>query len=410
MKKTIVALIIAILLIINIIGVAFIFIDIQVFKFPQTTVRIDFVEINSNEAIIHHDLRIQNPNSFDLILQNIQILATTSDGVEVARVDINGGTIPGGANRSYSSDDVISLQGNISGLLTSKVTGTVGVNILGIIKKTIPLEITVLTSLHDILQKISLPTITVHAGFGNITGHAINMTADIDVTNPNTFTMTIGTINLDITSEIGKLEGNFTINGTTISAEQTSTLHGQGTILLDALNAKQLLVSITAQVGATIAGINKTLPFSSKIDLTMPPLEDFLTKEKPLELGLDIDFKIAKGGMLGAVTLTIDNPTILPLFADDLFIDYYRIDHGTKTFITQSILKGGEIPPHKLTNFTGQILLPLSSIIKPIEFRKILPDALFARLNVNLSVSGINQSLWVGLGSFVDIKLLRFNT
>jgi len=409
MKKTIVALITVVLLIINIIGAAFIFIDIQVFKFPQTTIRIDLVEINSNEAIIHHDLRIHNPNPFDLILQDIQIHATTSNGVEVANLGIEGGTIPGGANRSYSSDDLITLQGNLSGLLTSKVTGIVGVNILGIIKKTIPLEVTVLTSLNEILQKIFSPTITVHAAFGNITRHAINMTTDIAVTNPNTFNITIDTINLDITSETGKHEGNFTINGATISAEQTTNLHGQGTILLKALNAKQLLISITTEVGATIAGINKTLPFSSTIDLEMPPLADFLTKEKPLELALDIDFRVAKGGMLGAITLTLDNPTIIPLNASDLFIDYYRVDHGTKTFIAQSVLNGGELVPHSVTNFTGEILLPFSSIIRPVLYKKILPDSFFARLNVNLSVSGINQSLWVGLGSYVDLKLLRFN-
>lgn len=408
MKKTIVALLIVILLIVNCVGAAFIFIDIQVLKFPQTTLRIDLVEINSDEAVLHHDLQIHNPNPFDLILQDLQILVTTSNGVQVAQLGIEGGTIPGGTNRSYSSDDIISLQGNLSGTLTSKVTGVAGVNILGIIRKTIPLEITVLTSFNDILEKIQLPTLTVHAQFGNITGTEINMTTDIEVSNPNTFNLTVRTVSLDITSETGSPEGSFTINGAEIPAEQTVTVHGQGTVLLDAFNAKHLLVSLTTEIGAAIAGYNKTLPFSSTIDLTMPPFQDYLTKEKPLELALIVDFSVKNRGLLGAVTLSLDNPTIFPLYARDIKIDYYRIDKGVKTFLVQSPINGGEFPPHTMKNYTGEISLPFSLIIKPLVYKKILPDALFARLNVNLTVATINQSLWVGLGSYVDLRLLKF--
>ena len=407
MKKTLVTLLIVILLIVNGIGAALLFIDIQVLKFPQTTLRIDVVEINSDEAVLHHDLMIHNPNPFDLILQDLQILATTSDGVQVTRLIIKGGTIPGGSNRSYSSDDIISLRGNLSGDLTSKVTGTAGVNLLGIIKKTIPLEVTVLTSFHDLLEKIQLPTLTVHAAFGNITGKSINMTADIDLSNPNTFNITVGTVTLGITSETGKPEGSFTINGAEIPVEQTVTLQGQGTILLDAFNAKHLLVSIATKLGIAIAGYNKTLPFSSTIDLTMPSFEEYLTKEKPLELALIVDFSVKNRGLLGAVTLSLDNPTIIPLYARDINIDYYRIDKGVKTFLAKSPISGGEFPPHTLTNYTGEIFLPFSMVIKPLVYKRILPDALFARLNVNLTVTGINESLWVGLGSYIDLRLFK---
>jgi LEA14-like dessication related protein len=407
MKKTVVAILIVVLLILNIVGAALIYTNIQVLKFPETTLRIDLVEINSEEAVLHHDLQIHNPNPFDLILQDLRILATSSDGKQVANLTVDGGTIPAGSNRSYSSDDIISLKGNLSGTLTSKVTGIAGVNILGILKKTIPLEITVLTSLNNILEKLSLPTMTIHADIGNITSDAIIMTAAVDVPNPNTFNITVHTITLNATTETGKSEGSFTINGADIPAGKTVTLRGQGAILFDAFNAKHLFVSIFTQIGAAIAGYNKTLPFSSTIDLTMPPFENYLTKNHPLDLALLVDFRIKKGGLHGAVTVSMDNPTIIPLHARDIRIDYYRIDNGKKTFLLRSNISGGPFPPHAVTNYTGELLLPFKLLIKPLVYKRFLPDALFARLNVNFTVFGVNTSIWVGIGSDIDLRFFK---
>jgi LEA14-like dessication related protein len=389
------------------VGAALIYTNIQVLKFPETTLRIDLVEINSDEAILHHDLQIHNPNPFDLILSNLRILATTSDGVQVTNLVIDGGTIPAGANRSYSSDDIISLRGNLSGTLTSKVTGIAGVNILGVINKTVPLEVTVLVSLNDILEKLALPTMTVHADIGNITSDAITMTTTIDVSNPNTFNLTVHTITLDATTETGKAEGSFIIEGADIPAGQTMTLSGQGAIQFDAFNAKHLFITINTQIGAAIAGYNKTLPFSSTVDMTIPPLEEYLTKDHPLDLALLVDFRFKIGGVHGAVTISLDNPTIIPLYATDIRIDYYRVDNGKKTFLIKSNITGGPFPPHAMTNYTGELFLPYKLLIKPLVYKTFLPDALFARLNVNFTVFGVNATVWVGIGSDIDLRFFK---
>ena len=226
MKKTIIAIILALLFIINIVAAALIFIDIQVMTFPQTTIRIDVIEINSDEILIHHDLQLYNPNSFELILQNFQIIATTTTGEEVTNITIDGGSIPGQSNRSFAANDRIVMKGNLSELLTSKITGIVGVNLLGIIKKTIPLEVTVLTSLKEALKKISLPTITVRTEFENITRDGLDLIAEIDVTNSNPFDFFINNFILNITTETGTNVGNFIIPGSQIPAETSVTLHG----------------------------------------------------------------------------------------------------------------------------------------------------------------------------------------
>ncbi len=99
-KKTILAIILAILFIVNIVGAALIFIDIQVLAFPNTTLRVDVIEINTDEIIIHHDIQLYNPNSFEMILRDFQIVARTTDGEEVTNLTIDGGSIPGQSIRT----------------------------------------------------------------------------------------------------------------------------------------------------------------------------------------------------------------------------------------------------------------------------------------------------------------------
>ena len=408
MKKTLIVIILAVLFLINIVAAAFIFIDIQVLKFPQTTIRVDVIEINADEIIIHHDLQIYNPNSFEMILKDFQIVTTTPAGDEVTRILLSGGTIPGKSNRSYSANDHIIIKGNLSGDLTSTVTGIVGVNILGIIKKTIPLEVTVLTSLQDVLNKISAPTISVRTEFGTITRNSMNLTAEIDVTNTNSFDLFINDISLNITTETGKHVGNFTITGSQIPAEQSVTLNGSGTVLLEALNAKKLHMVLTTEAGVTIAGMNKTLPITTTIDVGIPNFASFIPPYPPLELAISIDFVKTKGGLGGNMTLEVINPTKIPLIARDIVIDYYRVKKYQNTLVGVGPLGTGELVPESTTLFKGYIFLPYSKLI---NFTKgnLFPDMVFAQLRANISLSGVNLSIPVAIGSYVDIRLFRPN-
>ena len=133
MRKKIFTIILAVLLVVNIVVAAFIFVDIQVLTFPETTIRVDITEINSNEVIITHNLDIYNPNSFDMILKDIQIVVTTPEGEEVTNLTIDGGSIPGQSYRNYTGSGVITVKGELSDLLSSKITGVVGLNVLGIV-------------------------------------------------------------------------------------------------------------------------------------------------------------------------------------------------------------------------------------------------------------------------------------
>ncbi|DAC72962.1 MAG TPA: hypothetical protein DSN98_02655 [Thermoplasmata archaeon] len=406
MKKKIIAVILALLFVINIVAAALLFVDIQVLAFPQTTVRVDVVEVNTDEVIIHYDAQLYNPNSFEMILKDIRIVAITASGDEVANITIDGGSISGQSNRSFIANDRIAMKGNLSDTLSITITGVVGINVLGIIKKTIPLEVTVLTSLKEALNKISLPTLTVRAEFGAITRYAVNLTTEIDMTNQNPFGLIIKNIILNITTETGKNVGHFTIPGAQIPAESAVILHGYGSIIIEALNAKKLFIALYAEVGANIAGINKSLPFSSNIEIAIPDFTEFIPSDKPLELALDIDLHRARGGLNGSMTLEVINPSKIPLFLSDVAVLYYGVKNNQKYFVAKGSLGTGEIAPENTTMFQGDMLLRYSKLLN-FTGKGFLPDKVFAQLRANVSISGVNITIPVAIGSYIDLHLFR---
>lgn len=300
------------------------------------------------------------------------------------------------------------MKGNLSGLLSSKITGIVGFNIFGIIKKTIPLEMTVLTSLKEALVKIAIPDITVRAEFGNITRNAINLTTAIEVSNQNPFGMFVQNFILNITTETGNNVGNFIIQGAPIPADSTVTILGSGSVMIVALNAKKLNVDIHANIGATIAGINKSLPFSAQIEIAIPNLEKFIPPDKPLELSLDIDLQRARGGLKGNMTLEVINPTKIPFIASDLIVMYYGVKNNKKYLVAEGSFGSGELVPGSTTSFHGDMMLYYSKLIN-FSGRGFLPEKVFAQLRAKISLPGVTIYIPVAIGSYIDFHLLRPN-
>lgn len=406
MRKIILAILLGMLLLIEIVAGALIFLDIQVLQLPGMTITVDLIAIDSEAAILHHDVAIRNPNRFDLVVRNIQVVATTGNGDAIARVTIDGGTIPSLGNRIFSSYDRIAFTDTALDRITSKVTGTFGINFLGILQKTLPLDITVITKVNEAVQHITLPTVSIGVEFGAITREDIDLTTHMNVTNANTFEISLNDMTITVDTDTGERVGDLQITGGTIPSESSTAFTGRGTILVEALNAKKLLITLTAEVGATIAGITKSLPFSSTLELTVPNLNEFIPSDKPLEIALKVDFQRARGGLQGNMTLEIVNPTKIPLLARDIMVDYYRVKNNQKFFIAEGPLGSGELTPENQTVFSGEIFLPYTKIFA-ISGGGLLPDMIFAQLRANISYTSVNQALPIALGSYIDLQPFR---
>ena len=195
-KRTIKILFITITIIYIIIG-GLLFINIQVMEAPDIIIEIEVGDINPEEAVLQTIINIENPNSFDILVKNLKIKTTTPDGIEVANVEIEGGKISSQQKKTFTKEVIIAFAGHSPELLTSKITGDVGMSIL-FIEKTIPLKVGVVTSLEKILNEIVAPSISVTIDIDEVTTEQIKMSALIDAYNPNSFE--IYPLNTDLSS------------------------------------------------------------------------------------------------------------------------------------------------------------------------------------------------------------------
>ena len=92
MKKKVIILFTIIAIIYIIVG-TFLFLNIQLMDAPEIIINIEVTEINSENAILHTKIDIDNPNSFEIVAKNLLIVTTTTEGYEVARALIQGGEI-----------------------------------------------------------------------------------------------------------------------------------------------------------------------------------------------------------------------------------------------------------------------------------------------------------------------------
>lgn len=396
-------LLLVVILIINIIVSAFIFLDIQVMEMPETTIKVDLIEINSEEIIIHHSIEIYNPNQFEIIADNFEVVANTIYGDEIARLKIDGGCIPSQTNRTFESSDRIAFNDQGYSTIISKITGTVGVKFLGLIKKTLPVSINVITSVGDVIQDISAPIFHIEADFGEITQEGINFTGTIDVYNPNPFDMYVEDFSIEIETETGKIVGNLDVTGGTISAKSSQNLYSTGRILIEVIDAKTLIINMSSTAGVKIAGINKSIPFSIDAHLNIPRLEDILSSDTPTEVIIKLDMKATLRGFISNMTLEINNPNKIGLIARDIVFLIYRIDKDEKKLIGKSNIGGAEVGPENTTDISTQILLPYSKLFFS-RGKRFLPDALLVIVRTNITISGLNQHIWIGVSGYQDMR------
>jgi len=410
-RKIAFAIIIAVLTIINIIAGALIFLDIQVMKSPETTIKIDIQEINAEEALITTTLWIENPNQFNLIIKNFEVVTSTADGDEIVRMRIDGGEIAPNGNRTFTSSAYIGFNGQSPGLLTTTIIGIVGMRFFGIIKKTMPIEINVITSVEDIIKNIALPKFHIAGDFGEITQEGVNFTTVIDIENPNSFDMNVEDFSVKIETDTGETVGNFDMDGGVVAAKNSIVLKGNGRILIEALNAEVLTINVSGGVGMKIAGINKSLSFSTEAQIKIPHLEDIFSMDSPTEALINADMKLTRHGFLNwgftsYMTLEMRNPNKIGLIAKDIIFSIYRVDNEKETLIGDCTVNETEVGPENTTIIPAEISLSLKSLLKgQRRFLPELPDGLLVVVRANVTIPGLDQAFWVGVSGYQDLHI-----
>jgi len=410
-RRIALSLFIAALLIINVVVVGLIFLDIRVIESPEVKVELDLIEINSNEVRIQTTLSIKNPNQFDLILEDIGISAVTDDDDEILDMTLSGGMISSKKTKTFTSNDAIIFNGDIPPSLTMYVTGIVGVEFFGLIQKTLPLKMEVIASFGDIIDSIAVPVFSLTGDFGDITTEGIGFSADISIENPNTFDLLIDDISLELDTETGERIDEITITGDVITAGSATTLQASGLIPFSILNAEKLLVSLSTSVGIIIAGISKSIDFSTVVDLAIPHLRDIFTPDAPTVAFIDADMKYTRQGFLSwgftsFMVLEIRNPNPIGLVAKDVVFSILRVDDGQHTLLGDCRVNQTNVDPENSTFIPAEIYLPINSLLRGNRLiLPQLPDGLLVFVEANLTIPGVDDTVWIGVSGYQDLHL-----
>ncbi len=404
--KKILAIILVSATVVNIIAGAFIFLDIQQMDIPETTLTIEIINITADEAVLQATLFLDNPNPFPIILENLTMITTADTGEIINQLFLDGGETKAHSNRTLVSAVTIRFNGSLPNEITSKITGTFGTTFLWMIKKTFPLKFSIVASLNDILTQFSLPQIHLSANFSSISQEGINYTGVIEITNPNPIDIAIENISVNIETETGIRVGTLTIEGKTIFAQSTERLTGSGQLQLKAIDAETLGMILNGKFIVFAAGIRKPMNLSVHADIIPPSLEQLLS-EIPTEASLTGNYRYTfKEGLRDEITFKIKNPNKLTLVATDLTVKIYRVDQNKSRVISNGTLPDGIIYPQSTTVLQGDMFIPLS-LIHPRLGERFIPDQLQVVLRANVTIQGINQTIWVGVTGYQDFPFHR---
>lgn len=402
--KKIVKLLFLIVTIIYIILGAFIFINIQIMEAPEIIIDIEVSEINPEEAVLHTIIKIDNPNTFEIAVKNLEIETTTSEGYEVAHVIIEGGNIPSFKKKIFTKDVIIKFEGHSPELLTTKITGDVGMNIL-FIQKTIPLNIGVVTSIEKLINEFAAPSISVTVEFDEVTSEGINLSAIINAYNPNTFEIYIEDFSGEIITETGKKVGNIDVIGGRIPAKGSIDINGLGGILYEALNAKKLVFNIDGVAGAKIAGFEKNLSFNIETRLIIPDLEDLiLSKYNPTLLTIKEKSKLTLKGLVVEILLEMNNTYNIDLTVRDIICKIYTVNDDATNLLGENIIDEELIAKSGQTGYSScEIIIPLTKIISYYPSA----DWLMVSVTGRFTIKGIDPSIYVEINGYADLHFFR---
>ncbi len=404
MKKT--KLVLVALIILNVVFASIIFIDIQFFKSPDIMMEIDILDVNSEEIILGTNIEISNPNNFEIIVSNLDVKSKTDDGKKIGEISIEGGTVHSNSEKIFESIDNLSFKSNKFKILENTVNTRIGVKILGFIEKSIPLKITVTTSLEKLFEKLKQPDIEVHTSFDEITKDGLNFSTSIDLYNPTNFEFKVDSFILDIITNENKNVGKIEVKGDTIKPDSKEVFNSKGNINYEALDADELNMIIRGIAGAKIAGITQNISFSADASFDIPKIKDFIFNNETIDFGLPLQFKFRLNGVLGTVGFRMYNPSNIPLLADNLVCRIYRLDEEEETLIGKEAMDPCEIAPRNLTCVRTQILIPYKTFLFSGS-KKILPDWIVLRINADFSVSGTKQVFPISINGFVDPHLFK---
>ena len=407
-KKRLIRLFTIALLIINIVVAIFIFIDIEIIKAPKTEVFVNILEVTSEEIIIETTIKMSNPNSFEVSFEELILKTSTRDNKKIGEITFDGGKIPSSETKTFYSKDKIFFQeeGDFS-IIKNKITGKIGVTFLGFIKKTIPLEVSVIASVQEIIDSLDIPEIDMELGFENITTEGIEFTANIEIFNPTKIEFGIDEFSIIAKTEENQEVGSLVIFGDIVGPEETATFTSKGSLNYNALDSNKIIFTLNGIARGKIGGLEKKIDISTDAELIIPDISEFIFKNQPIEFQIPVQFKLRLRGIVSKVGFNIYNPSQIPLEGRDLTCCIYRQDRNRKILLGEAEMESCTIAPKERICVNTEIVVPYRTFLFSGSIR-FLPDWIILNINGHFSIAGTRQEFPISLNAYVDPTLFRY--
>ena len=403
MRKKIVAILYITVTVIYVIIGAILLTNIQLIDAPDITINIEVKEIGAKNAILNTKIMVDNPNSFKIIIKNLEVSTKTSDGYEIARAFIEGGGINPGEKRTFIKDITVDFENHAPDILISKITGEIGANIISL-EKTIPLNIGIVTSIDRLINDIAAPIMNTEFEINDISNKGVDLNATVDVYNPNNIDLQIHDISNDILSKTGKKIGNIQLTGKIIPAKKTTKLEGKGSLLLEALNEKDLNIDLNGTVSITIAGYKKNLSFEINNTIKIPDVEDLVfSKDNPAILSIKIKGKFTLKGYLFEIIMEVDNTYNVDLEFKDITCEIFLVKNENNKFIGEcKDIEDIIVESKKSDTSKCDILVPYSTLY-PLDRGT---DWVMSAVSSKIYIRGVNQSVFFEIRGYQDFNII----
>ena len=406
-KKRILTIVTIVLLIINILVASLIVIDIQVISVPKTEIFIDLAEINSEEIMLDAKIKMDNTNSFDIEINDITVTSLNYENEEIGKLIIKDEKIPASKTKTFSETEriVVKESDNIS-FIKNIVKGKISVTFLGFIKKSIPIDITIYTTVDKIFENLKIPEIGIKAGLDDITNEGVLFSTEVSINNPSSFVYNIDNLIIDIINDEGAKVANIYINGGPVEPQKSRVFYSSSIIDFDVLNEGTLTIKLKGIAGAKVAGINKNISFSTDASLIIPDIKEFVFKDENIDFRIPVQFKLTLRGLLSNVAFNFYNPSNASLTVDNLKCSIYRVDGEKQSLLGEKNMNICEAPPGERVCIKTQILIPYLKFLSSGSFR-LIPDWIILRFEGDFHIAGTSQSLPLALNAYVDLNIIN---
>ena len=409
MNQRLLTIILIVLILINSVIMGILFLDIQVINAPESAITIAIVDIDEESITINTSLFLKNPNPIDIAIADLMVVAETARNTPIGTFNIPGGYVNANEEQLFSSEETFSLSADSIKDFKSifaTITGKVRIRMLGIIEKTIPFSASLNALFDAVLDEIDIPTLQLSASIDEVNKNGVILNGALDIYNPNPFLLTVETIYLNITSSDQEPVGQLMLTGGEAPPKQSVqfpfTAEGQYTLF----NKDTITISLIANAGAKIAGLHQTVTLSTEAEFDVPDIKELLSLDKELAVTLTGSFQLTFRGIKTKISLLVDNPTPLPLEAENMNLIVSRIDNDVKHPIVQKNMTMCDIAAETQTCMEVIVTIPYHSLISREPLR-LLPDYLAVTILGDATLTGVNQALPLEINGFLDPHLLR---